>query len=106
MLDWTAKKNKEVFVWVPEDKYPHIKGYENLNYSKCQHKRRIARIMLEGKYMTSQGYADSFNHTDFRKRVSELRNDYGFDIRDVWATSESNKRYKEYYIVKGYYNGK
>lgn len=76
--------------------FPVVEGYANLNGSKCTHKRRIMRELIRGSVLTSKDYADDYDHVDFRKRVSELRNEYGLNIQDVWVTPESGKRYKEY----------
>lgn len=79
--------------------FPIYEGYQNLNGCKNEHSRRIARLLLSGEILTSNGYNEKYFCSDFRKYVSDLIKYYGYDIENRYVTSVNNKRYKQYFIL-------
>lgn len=92
------KKKTDKYEWTIKDQFPYVKGKSNLNNSKCEHKRRIMSLLMRGYRLSALQYSDEYKTTKFSARLSELRNDYGFNIQDIWITPASGKKYKEYYF--------
>lgn len=77
-------------------------GKGDLNTVKCKHKRNIASLLLKGKRLTAYTYAIEHKSTKLGSRISELRADFNFPIKDIWCEGEGkgSTSYKEYFMEK------
>jgi len=55
--------------------------------------------LLKGMVVTPLFGLQRYGTMDLRKRLSELRNDFGMDISSEWKESLSGKKYKIHYMT-------
>lgn len=80
---------------------------KDFEQSKCDARNAIAADLLAGKKVSSVRYNPStgnmeqtYGTTDFRKRISELRLEYGMNIQYVWEPNIGNRgQHKIHYMT-------